>query len=204
MRVQPRRTVFVVRLLANNMLQRLLIATLMLLQVDSIGSKWSSLMAKVRLERLRRKGIRLNFVPQGGYFFEIAGNLEKFSIDSTSHIKSDTFIECSGGVVIGRYFHPGRGLTIFSTNHNYANGTRIPYDDLQIELPVIIKDFVWCGANVTILPGVTVGEGAVIGGGSVVTKDVPPCSVIGGSPARVLKYRDIERFEQLMQAGMFE
>lgn len=185
-------------------LQQFIIAGLLLLNADRIGSKWASLMSKVRLQRLRRQGINLHFVPQGGYFFEIAGDLRKFSIDVTSHLKSDTFIECGGGVAIGRYFHPGRGLTIFSSNHNYATGTRIPYDGVQIELPVTIEDFVWCGANVTIMPGVIVGEGAVVGGGSVVTKNVPRCAVVGGNPARVLKYRDIERFDRLKAAGEFE
>jgi acetyltransferase-like isoleucine patch superfamily enzyme len=186
------------------MLQRILITGLLLLRADQIATKWASLMTKVRLSRLRRHGIDLHFVAQGGHFFEIAGDLGKFSIDPTSHLKSDTFIECGGGVAIGRYFHPGRGLTIFSSNHNYAAGTRIPYDHIQHLLPVAIGDFVWCGANVTILPGVTVGEGAVIGAGSVVVKDIPRCAVVGGNPARVLKFRDIEHFDRLKAAGLFE
>ncbi len=186
------------------MLQRLLITSLMFLNVDRIGSKWTSLMSKVRLQRLRRHGIQLQFVPQGGHFFEIAGDVRKFRIDATSHVKSDTFIECGGGVSIGRYFHPGRGLTIYSVTHNYAAGSRIPYDDIHIPKPVAIGDFVWCGANVTILPGVTVGEGAVIGAGSVVVKDVPRCAIVGGNPARVLNYRDIEHFDRLKAAGEFE
>lgn len=186
------------------MIQRLLIAALLLLQADRIAIKWASLMTKVRLRRLQRHGIHLNFVAQGGHFFEIAGDVGKFSIDATSHLKSDTFIECGGGVTIGRYFHPGRGLTIYSSNHNYAAGSRIPYDEIQILLPVTIGDFVWCGANVTLLPGVTVGEGAVIGAGSVVVKDVPRCAIVGGNPARVLKYRDVEHFDRLKAAGLFE
>lgn len=186
------------------MLQRLLIACLLLLNADRIGAKWVSLMTKVRLQRLHRNGTHLHFVAQGGHFFEIAGNLRKFSIDATSHLKSDTFIECGGGVAIGRYFHPGRGLTIYSATHNYSGGSRIPYDDIHIQMPVTIGDFVWCGANVTILPGITVGEGAVIGAGSVIVKDVPRCAVVGGNPAKVLKYRDIEHFDRLKAAGQFE
>ena len=186
------------------MLLRLLISGLLLLNADILGTKWASLLTKVRLQRLRRNGIHLHFVPQGGHFFEIAGDSRKFFIDATSHIKSDTFIECGGGVVIGRYFHPGRGLTIYSATHNYFKGSRIPYDNIHIPMPVTIGDFVWCGANVTILPGVTVGEGAVIGAGSVVAKDVPRCAIVGGNPARILKYRDIEHFDRLKAAGEFE
>lgn len=182
----------------------LVVALLLAVRIDRMAERWQSLLAKVRVARLNRAGIPLRFVPQGGYRFEIAGPLAKFRIDPTSHIKSDTFIECSGGVTIGRYLHTGRGLTIFSTNHNYQRPTAIPYDRTEIELPVAIGDFVWLGANVTIMPGVTIGEGAVIGGGSVVTKDVPKYAVAGGNPARVLKYRDADVFEELKRLERFE
>ena len=53
--------------------------------------------------------------------------------------------------------------------------------------PVIIEDNVWIGAKASIMPGVHIGKGAIIGAGSVVTKDVPPAAIVGGSPARVIK-----------------
>ena len=112
-------------------------------------------------------------------------------------------IECSGGVEIGEYFHTGKGLTIFSTNHNYDFGEKIPYDEINIEKKVTIKDFVWLGANVTIVPGITIGEGAVVGAGSVVTKDVPDCAVVGGNPAKILKYRNKEKFYDLKKQGKY-
>lgn len=59
--------------------------------------------------------------------------------------------------------------------------------DKELPKPVIIGKNVWIGCRVLILKGVTVGDGAVIAAGSVVTKDVPPCAVVGGNPARVLK-----------------
>ena len=188
---------------SSSLLTNAIVGLLAALRVDRIADKLASLMAKVRLRRLHNAGIPLHFVAQGGYRFDIAGPLAKFRIDATSHIKSDTFIECSGGVSIGRYFHTGRGLTIFSTNHNYKHPESIPYDSTSIERPVKIEDFVWVGANVTILPGVTVGEGAVIGGGSVVTKDVPRYAVVGGNPARPIAVRDAEHFEHLKSLGRF-
>jgi acetyltransferase-like isoleucine patch superfamily enzyme len=133
----------------------------------------------------------------------IHGPARKFSIHETSHLKSNNLIECGGGTKIGRYFHTGRGLAVFSTNHDYDGGDAIPYSSKEIAKPVVIKDFVWCGANVTILPGVTIGEGAVVGACAVVTKDVPPMAVVGGNPARILKYRDKERFERLKKEGKF-
>lgn len=189
---------------STDIFQTYIISLFVKINLDVILMKWSSIIAKVRLRRLREKGVCLNFVPQGGYYFEIAGDASQFSIDITSHIKSDTFIECSGGVSIGRYFHPGRGLTIYSATHNYDSGTRIPYDEIHIKKPVVIEDFVWCGANVTIMPGVTIGEGAVIGAGSVVVKNVQKGAVVGGNPARIVKWRDMVNFEKLKAAELFE
>jgi len=146
---------------------------------------------------------KINFVTQGEGGLVLGGDLNKFFIESSSHLKSATFIECSGGVKIGQYFHTGRGLTIFSTNHNYHSPTMIPYDDVSINEPVTIGDFVWCGANVTILPGVTIGNGAVIGAGSVVTRNVPSCAVVGGNPAKIIKYRNVIQFNNLIVEKKF-
>lgn len=54
--------------------------------------------------------------------------------------------------------------------------------------PVIIKDMAWIGFNCTILKGVTIGKGAVVAAGSVVTKDVPDFAIVGGNPAKIIKY----------------
>lgn len=182
---------------------KILIKLFLLLHIDIFISKLKIVLESCQVIRLKQKGIDLKFVNQGNGGFTIAGDTIKFSIDSTSHIKSNTFIECSGGVIIGRYFHSGRGLTIFSTNHNYNSKISIPYDVTEIIKPVIIKDFVWCGANVTIVPGVTIGEGVVIGSGTVVTKDVPDYAIIGGNPHKIIKYRDSETFQKLKEHGKF-
>lgn len=145
---------------------------------------------------------KIKFVPQGEGGVIIA-HPENFKIASTSHLKSGTYIECSGGVTIGEYFHTGRQLTIFSSNHIYDNDNYIPYDKKSINKPVIIKDFVWLGSNVTIVPGVTIGEGVVVGAGSVVTKSVPNYAVIGGNPAQIIKYRDIDKFLELKQKKLY-
>lgn len=55
--------------------------------------------------------------------------------------------------------------------------------------PINVEDDVWIGGHVVVLPGVTVGTGAIVAAGSVVTKDVPPYAVVGGNPARVLGFR---------------
>ena len=65
-----------------------------------------------------------------------------------------------------------------------------------------VEDDVWAGANITILKGVTIGRGSVIAAGAIVTKSCPPYSIIGGVPAKVLKYRftadEVLRHESLL------
>ena len=128
---------------------------------------------------------------------------ERLSVGNGTVINGYCYINAYGGIKIGKYCHMGKGLTVFSHNHNYNSEFSIPYDDADIIAPVEIKDFVWCGANVTIVPGVTIGEGVVIGSGTVVTKNVPDYAIIGGNPHRILKYRDINTFKQLKENGKF-
>jgi acetyltransferase-like isoleucine patch superfamily enzyme len=109
----------------------------------------------------------------------------------------------TGKVTIGRYFHSGECVTILTSNHNYDSLISIPYDEISISKDVIIKDFVWVGHGVIILPGVTIGEGAIIAAGSVVSKDIPEYSISGGNPAKVIKYRDIDKFIKLRQEEKF-
>jgi acetyltransferase-like isoleucine patch superfamily enzyme len=184
-------------------MKKLIELVLYYLSFDRIVSNILRLRTQVRLLNYKAQGVAINFVPQGGYVIEIAGDIAKFQIHSTSHLKSDTFIECSGGVNIGRYFHPGRGLSIFSTNHNYASNQLIPYDDKVIRRPVVIGDCVWVGANVSIVPGVNIGEGAIVGMGAVVTRDVPPGAIVGGNPATIIGYRDMVTFNELKIKELF-
>lgn len=188
-------------------MRRFILKVVVLLKIDKLFNGINNLIHIAELYRIEQKcDCKINYFAQGFNGVKIisaTGDYSKFKIDITSHLKSDTIIECSGGVYIGRYFHTGRGLTIFSTNHNYNSTEYIPYDDIEIAKPVIIKDFVWCGTNVTIVPGVTIGEGVVIGAGTVITKDVPDYAVIGGNPHQIIKYRNVELFNKLKSEGKF-
>lgn len=175
-----------------------------LFRLDEIMRGVEGIRYTLRVEKYNKHiNGKLNFIGQGEGGLTIEGDLTMFSIHETSHLKSGSHIECNGGVTIGQYFHCGRALTILSTNHRYESAESIPYDSTYIKRPVIIEDFVWCGANVTIAPGVTVGEGAVVGCGAVVVKDVPPCAVVGGNPADIIKYRDKDAFMALKEIGSF-
>lgn len=98
-----------------------------------------------------------------------------------------------GNVTIGEHVMMGPEVIIYTQNHSFSS-TDIPMDQqgFSDEKPVVIGDDVWIGSRVTILPGVTVGKGCVIGASAVVTKDVPPYSVVAGNPARVVKTRKPE------------
>ena len=97
----------------------------------------------------------------------------------------------------------GPRVTIHSSNHRYEGGEALPYDGVTILRPVRICQNVWVGANTLVAPGVTVHEGAVVAMGSVLTKDVPAGAIVGGNPAKVIKYRDMERYERLKAEGKF-
>lgn len=104
-----------------------------------------------------------------------------------------------GGILIGSGSIIAHNVEIMTRNHNYDSKDlkSIPYDNEYILKKVVIEENVWIGSNVLIVPGVIIGEGAVIGMGAVVTKDVPACAVVGGNPARVIKYRDIDIYNEL-------
>jgi galactoside O-acetyltransferase len=91
-----------------------------------------------------------------------------------------------GTIRIGEATQIGPCSLITTTDHDYHGALETHFK------PVIIGKHVWIGANVTILPGVEIGDRAVIGAGSVVTKDIPPGAMAVGVPARVIKTIDKE------------
>lgn len=100
------------------------------------------------------------------------------------------YIEIKSGTIIGPR------IKIHTTNHNYE-GNMLPYDNVLINKNVVIGRNCWIGSDVIIVPGVTIGEGCIIGTGSVVTKPIPPYSIVGGNPAIILKKRNIETYNKL-------
>ena len=111
-------------------------------------------------------------------------------------------VKGSGRVTIGDYFHSGFGCLIETQSHNYE-GESIPYDKSFRRYEIRIGDFVWIGDRVLICGNVTIGEGAIVAAGSVVVKDVPDYAIVGGNPAKVIKYRDIEHFQELKRKEAF-
>lgn len=108
-----------------------------------------------------------------------------------------------GGVKIGSYFHSGTNVKIMLGSHDYEYGDKIPYGSHFTQKNVVIDDFVWIGSDVIIGGNVHVGEGAIIAIGSVVVKDVPAYAIVGGNPAKLIKYRNIEQFKRLKMEGKY-
>jgi acetyltransferase-like isoleucine patch superfamily enzyme len=108
-----------------------------------------------------------------------------------------------GNVYIGNNFHSGPDCLMFSQNHNFDMGTKIPYDDSYICKDIIIEGQVLLSSRVIVLAGVTIGEGAIIQTGSVVVKDIPKYAISGGHPCKVFKYRNIEYYEKLKKLEKF-
>lgn len=96
----------------------------------------------------------------------------------------------SGTCTIGDYVMMGADVTVITHNHAFER-TDIPMMDqgFEEERPVVIGNDVWIGDKVTILPGVNIGDGSIIGAGAVVTHDVPPYAIVGGVPAKIIRMR---------------
>lgn len=92
-------------------------------------------------------------------------------------------------LIIGNYVMIGPNCSLITANHGYADHKK-PMMSQELSYGSIeIKDDVWLGTNVVLLPNVRIGRGAIIGANAVVTKDVEPYSVMGGVPAKFIKYR---------------
>lgn len=111
-------------------------------------------------------------------------------IEDQVDLAKDVLINSSGGVFIGARTLIGYRTQILSANHTIPpKGKLFPISGDKFG-QIIIKNDVWIGANCLITAGVTIGEGAVIAGGSVVTKDVEPFAIMGGVPAKLIRYRE--------------
>ena len=144
------------------------------------------------------KEVGINVLPQG----EVSGFHKNVTILDNCSFNGMKILG-TAEIVFGSYFHSGQNITIITDNHNYDSDISIPYDKVRIRKPVIIKDFVWLGHGVIIMGGVTIGEGVIVAAGSVVTKSIPDYAIVGGNPAKVIKYRDIEKFQKLKEKKAF-
>ncbi|WP_233260947.1 DapH/DapD/GlmU-related protein [Pedobacter sp. HMWF019] len=97
-----------------------------------------------------------------------------------------------GPVEIGNGVMLAQGIVISGLNHGYMDINQSPSTQKVVTKKITVGDDVWVGANVVITAGVSIGKHSVIGGGSVVTKDVPEYAVVVGNPAKLVKKYNFE------------
>ena len=141
------------------------------------------------------KNIRVAFAKKILSYCGSAVNIEHnafFTPDVSLGDRSGIGIDCEvyGPVTIGKDVMMGPEVVIYTSGHKYDRLDIPMMDQGSTEKKqVTIGDDVWIGRRAIIMPGVTVGTGSIIGAGAVVTKDVPPYSVVAGVPAKVVKHR---------------
>jgi maltose O-acetyltransferase len=107
------------------------------------------------------------------------------SIGTDTYITGPLHINLAAPVRIGNRVNIGCEVTILTVDHRIGDESRRA--GWSVRAPVTIEDGVWLASRVTLLPGVSVGTGAVVAAGAVVRRDVPPHTLVGGVPARVLR-----------------
>jgi|GEM_PF-630928 len=122
---------------------------------------------------------------------------ERLHIGDDVGIGQKCYINAVGGCHIGRGCQIAAEIIILTTEHQYGGGQSLPFDSTRLVKPVYIEDYVWIGTRACIAPGVRIGEGAIVGMGSIVTQDVPPLAIVAGNPAKVVMFRGKETFDAL-------
>ena len=131
-----------------------------------------------------RMGKGSKIIVNGNFRFYYGADIQLFDratlVLGNSFINSDCKIRCSKNISIGDNCAISHDVTIMDSDYHQIEGEKNTK-------PIVIADDVWIGTRCTVLKGVTIGEGAVIAAGSIVTKDVMPHTLVAGNPARVVR-----------------
>jgi acetyltransferase-like isoleucine patch superfamily enzyme len=149
------------------------------------------------------RSARMDVLPFQPFELGAGSTIEDFSVVNNGMGPVRIGAECRvgiGSVVIGPV---DIGDNVIMAQHVALSGLNHGYQDITVPIrlqpvstrPIVIEEACWLGANAVVTAGVRVGRHSVVAAGAVVTKDVPPYSVVGGNPARILKQYDAERGE---------
>lgn len=128
---------------------------------------------------------------------------ERIKIGSYIYIGPDNYLNGRGGLVIHDHVIFAPQVVIMTSMHNYMDSDMVPYDRVELLKPVNIEQCVWLGMRAMILPGVTIGEGSIVGAGAIVTKSCGPGTILGGNPAREIGKRDIKHYRDCVENKKF-
>ena len=136
----------------------------------------------IRTSLLRRMGAHIgsDVTVHGGVYVTRPSNLR---IGTGTFVNRNCYLDLEGVLTLGRNVTVGHGATFVTTHHEL--GTADHRCGASWGVPIDVGDGSWLGANVTILPGVVVGRGAIVGANALVVTDVPDNALVVGSPARV-------------------
>jgi len=155
----------------------------------------SQVVRKLIYTNIFRMSIGENTVIYHGCFFR---NPKNIIIGNGSSIGDNCILDGSGGLRIGNSVNFSTGVWIWTAEHSTST-TSFAYT----QAPVVIEDFAWISCRTIILPGVTIGQGAVVAAGAVVTKSVPPFKIVGGVPAKEIGERERDLNYSLSSCAMF-
>ena len=117
-----------------------------------------------------------------------------FAINPSSHISignnvgiSGATISCENNITIGNHVMIGSGVLIMDSDAHPVDYVQRAEGKAGKSAPIVIEDHVFIGARSIITKGVRIGKGAIVGAGSVVTKDIPPMTISAGNPAKIIK-----------------
>lgn len=154
---------------------------------------------KVKFQKFQwRKINKHNFTKLGGYIDRL--DLVKVGNFSYGDINIQFFENNTEGLIIGNFVSIANDVKfILGGNHQISTFTTYPLKSILIKKApdidaitkgkIIVEDEVWIGNGAIILSGVKIGRGAIIAAGSVITKDIEPYSIVGGNPAKLMRYR---------------
>ena len=122
---------------------------------------------------------------QSGFQF---GLRDVVKIGNNCQINEDVYIQSA---IIGNYVLVAQRVALLAVTHHFDDvNTPIIMQGSTPVNPPIVEDDVWLGRNVVVMPGIRIGKGAIVGAGAVVTRDVPAYAIVGGVPAKLIRYRD--------------
>lgn len=117
------------------------------------------------------------------------GNIyERLTIGQNCYLNVDSLFDLSAPITIGNHVAIGHQAMLMTNTHHMGSSARRA--GALIAHPITVEDGAWLGARCIILPGVTIGAGAIVAAGAVVTKDVAPNTIVGGVPAKLIKHLD--------------
>lgn len=120
-------------------------------------------------------------IDMGQYFLKPS----QICLGEYSHINEGCILDARAGISIGNNVSISHRVVLMTGSHN-INSSVLEY----VHSPIVVNDYVFIGVNATILQGITIGRGAVVCAGAVVTKDVPKYAIVAGIPAKIIGYRN--------------